>query len=57
MQPSLRSKRDLIEKFIQHNMPEIGKGDDVEAIFRTYWEAEREDALTALCVSEGIERV
>ena len=24
--------------------------------FRTYWDAEREDALTALCVSEGIGR-
>ena len=55
-EPSLRSKRDLIEKFIEQNMPQIGKGDDVEVVFRTYWEGEREDALTALCVSEGIDR-
>lgn len=38
-------------------MRRIGKGDDVEAAFRTYWETEREDALTALCASEGIARV
>ncbi len=55
-EPSLRSKRDLIEKFIERNMPQIGRGGDVQAAFRTYWDAEREDALTALCVSEGIGR-
>lgn len=55
-EPSLRSKRDLIEKFIQQSMPQIGKTDDVESVFRAYWEAEREDALTALCASEGIGR-
>ncbi|NIJ35993.1 type I restriction enzyme R subunit [Sphingopyxis panaciterrae] len=55
-EPSLRSKRELIEKFIEQNMPQIGKGDNVEAVFRSYWEVEREDALDALCASEGIDR-
>jgi type I restriction enzyme R subunit len=55
-EPSLRSKRDLIEKFIERNMLQIGQGGDIEAAFRTYWAAEREDALSALCASEGIGR-
>lgn len=55
-EPSLRSKRDLIEKFIDRNMPQISQDGDVEAAFRSYWEAEREDALGALCASEGIGR-
>jgi type I restriction enzyme R subunit len=55
-EPSLRSKRELIEKFINENMPEIGKGEDVDTAFRAYWDAEREDALSALCEAEGIDR-
>ena len=55
-EPSLRSKRDLIEKFIEQNMPQIGQHGDVEAAFRAYWDVEREDALSALCLSEGIGR-
>jgi type I restriction enzyme R subunit len=55
-EPSLRSKRDLIEKFIQQNMPQLGAGESVDAAFRGYWEAEREGAMDALCAAEGIER-
>ncbi len=55
-EPSLRSKRDLIEKFIERNMPQISQGEDIDAAFRTYWEAERDQALTALCETEGIGR-
>ncbi|MER9689679.1 type I restriction endonuclease subunit R [Mesorhizobium sp. M0139] len=55
-EPSLRSKRELIEKFIKHNMWHSGEGDDVHIAFRRYWEDEREKALSALCVSEGIGR-
>ncbi|MGO1076873.1 type I restriction endonuclease subunit R, EcoR124 family, partial [Inquilinus sp. CA228] len=55
-EPSLRSKRELIEKFIQQNMLQIDKGADVEGVFRSYWEGEREEALNGLCASEGIKR-
>jgi type I restriction enzyme, R subunit len=55
-EPSLRSKRALIEKFIQQNMPALTSGKKIDEAFRSYWEAEREGAIDALCTEEGIER-
>ena len=55
-EPSLRSKRELIEKFIQQNMAQLGVGQSVDDAFKGYWEAERENAMDALCAAEGIER-
>lgn len=55
-EPSLRSKRDLIEKFIQQNMAALNTGDGLDTAFKNYWEAEREGAMQVLCVEEGIER-
>lgn len=52
----LRSKRDLIEKFIQQNMPTLKAGDDVGEAFKAYWDQEKEVALTALCAEEGLDR-
>ncbi|MER9801771.1 type I restriction endonuclease subunit R [Mesorhizobium sp. M0142] len=55
-EPSLRSKRELIEKFIRQNMPLIGQGTDVKAKFEEYWATEKEEALNGLCAAEGIKR-
>jgi type I restriction enzyme R subunit len=55
-EPSLRSKRDLIEKFVQKNMAQLGVGQSIDEAFKGYWEAEREEAMAALCADEGIER-
>lgn len=55
-EPSLRSKRELIEKFIQQNMPQIGANESLDAAFNVYWEGERESAMEALCTDENIER-
>jgi type I restriction enzyme, R subunit len=55
-EPTLRSKRELIEKFIQHNMPALRADQSVEDAFKSYWEIEREGAMGALCAEEGIER-
>jgi type I restriction enzyme, R subunit len=52
----LRSKRDLIEKFIQQNMPLIQPGEDVGEAFNAYWDQEKEATLTAICDEEGLER-
>lgn len=52
----LRSKRDLIEKFIQQNMPALKPGDDVGEVFKAYWEHEKEITLTAICAEEGLDR-
>ena len=42
---TLRSKRELIEKFIQENLPVIEDSDDVEAAFEEYWSAEQQKAF------------
>lgn len=55
-EPSLRSKRELIEKFIQQNMATLSANESVGDAFNSYWEAERESAMEAICVEEGIER-
>lgn len=52
----LRSKRELIEKFIEQNMPKIKFSEDVAPEFNTYWNAEREKAISDFCVAEGLKR-
>lgn len=52
----LRSKRDLIEKFIQQNMPKIKPGEDVGQAFKAYWDEEKEATLSAICTEEGLDR-
>lgn len=54
-EPQLRSKRDLIEKFIRDCMPGISSSVSVEQEFRTYWSAERAAALSALCREERLD--
>ena len=55
-EPQLRSKRDLIEKFIADHMPNLQPSQSVESEFETYWSAEREAALGALCEQENLSR-
>ena len=50
----LRSKRDLIEKFIQNNLPKISESDDVEGEFNTYWKTETKSALQTLSSTEAL---
>ena len=52
----LRSKRDLIEKFIQQNMPLIMPSEDIGEAFKTYWDEEKEATLSAICAEEGLDR-
>jgi type I restriction enzyme R subunit len=51
----LRSKRDLIERFINTNIPEISDSSDVEGEFETFWSFEKDRALTQLCEEEGLD--
>lgn len=53
----LRSKRDLIEKFIQQNMPLIRPDEDVGEAFKAYWDEEKEATLSAICSEEGLDRL
>lgn len=50
----LRSKRELIEKFIEENLPHVAKEDDVSEAFETFWTAEKEKALVSICKEENI---
>ena len=54
-QVQLRSKRKLIEKFINENIPNITDTDQVENEFEEFWNIEREKALNELCETENID--
>ncbi|MCB8922991.1 MAG: type I restriction endonuclease subunit R [Ardenticatenaceae bacterium] len=55
-EPRLRSKRELIERFISDYMPHFEADTVVEDEFVNYWTAEQEAALNALCEAEGMNR-
>lgn len=52
----LRSKRELIEKFIADYLPAIPRPQDVEAGFEEFWTEQREAELAAFCEQEGLKR-
>ncbi|WDI30269.1 type I restriction endonuclease subunit R [Hyphococcus flavus] len=52
----LRSKKELIERFIAEFMPKVKPGEDVRQAFKDYWSTERMDSLEALCAEEGLHR-
>lgn len=51
----LRSKRELIERFINEQMPAIDTSADVETAFAGFWQAERQRTFEALCADEGLD--
>jgi type I restriction enzyme R subunit len=51
----LRSKRELIEKFIDQNLPSIEDAAQIPETFETYWEAERADAFDKLVKEEQLD--
>jgi type I restriction enzyme R subunit len=50
----LRKKRDLIKKFIEENLPKIGKSENVEKAFGEFWASERSDVLKKIAKEENI---
>lgn len=50
----LRSKRELIEKFIQQNLPYIDDADDIPDAFEKYWNDEQIIAFKKLCQEENL---
>ena len=50
----LRSKRELIEKFIQENLPAIEDADDIPNAFEKYWNDEQITAFKKLCEEENL---
>ncbi|MCF8379407.1 MAG: type I restriction endonuclease subunit R [Bacteroidales bacterium] len=52
----LRSKRELIEKFIDENLPRINDADNIPDEFEKYWEEQRVEALNAICEEEDLDQ-
>ncbi|MDU8886313.1 type I restriction endonuclease subunit R [Yeosuana sp. MJ-SS3] len=53
---TLRSKRELIEKFIEENLPLISDVDAIEDEFEQYWQDEKVLALGKLCDEENLDK-
>ncbi|MFC4872069.1 type I restriction endonuclease subunit R [Negadavirga shengliensis] len=51
----LRSKRELIEKFIRENLPKIADAEDIPEEFAHFWTAERLKALHRLSQEENLD--
>lgn len=52
----LRSKRELIEKFIEENLPYIEDVDTIQDEFEKYWQEQKVLALGKLCEDEGLDK-
>jgi type I restriction enzyme, R subunit len=50
----LRSKRDLIEKFIEERMIAIEPEQTIENVFKDFWNQERVEAVRQLCIEENL---
>ena len=53
-QAQLRSKKELIEKFINDNLPKIEDSTNIPDEFDDYWNAEKRSAFDAMCKDEGL---
>ena len=51
---NLRSKKELIEKFINENLPKIEDGDDVTEEFEKYWDKEQKKAFEQIISTESL---
>lgn len=51
---SLHDKQDLIQKFIEENMPKMINGQSVQVAFAQFWDAEKEQAYQHLCKEENL---
>lgn len=52
--PELRSKKDLIEKFIGQNLEKSATSEAVLEDFESYWETEKSTAANAICEEENL---
>lgn len=53
--PDMRSKRELIEKFIEENMPKIGNAVEIPEELEVFWEKERVKAFENLVKEEELD--
>jgi len=50
----LRSKRELIERFIEENLPKLNPNDNVIGEFENFWSSHRAQAFKDMCADEKI---
>lgn len=50
----LRSKKELIENFINSNLINIETSDDIQSEFESYWDEEKQKAFDEMCRAEGL---
>jgi type I restriction enzyme R subunit len=50
----LRSKKELIERFIEENLPLIANTDNIEDAFETFWTTEKKKAIQQLSKDENL---
>ena len=53
----LRSKRELIEKFIEENMSAMETGQSVTDAFNGFWDKEKSKAIADICSTEKLDSV
>ncbi|MEP3296059.1 MAG: type I restriction endonuclease subunit R [Pseudoruegeria sp.] len=51
----LRSKRELIEKFIEEHMSSIPQGQTVAEAFNGFWDEEKSNAINDICINEKLD--
>jgi type I restriction enzyme R subunit len=51
---TLRSKRELIERFISDNLPEINDADDITTEFENFWDKEKQIAFDKMVKEESL---
>lgn len=52
--PNLRSKEELINKFIKENLPNVKSAEEVDDAFEAYWEVEKENATKQMADEENL---
>ncbi|CAM3263090.1 type I site-specific deoxyribonuclease HsdR family protein [Elizabethkingia anophelis] len=52
----LRSKKELIEKFIEENLPHISDGNNVNEEFEKFWNNEKISAFDKIATEESLNR-
>lgn len=52
---NLRSKKELIEKFLADNSPNIPKGGNINQEFETFWSEQKQKAIEELSQTEGLD--
>lgn len=51
----LRSKRELIERFIANTLPKLTDGDEVDSEFQKFWSEQERQAIEAFARDEGLD--